>query len=106
MNAPTQTEARHVAFMDIGTNSIRLLIVRVLSLLLRFAESLDRSHAGNVRHAGFRLKSGAHAGLYIYAVQDCQIELWAVQKHVAAFEKMLGCKLDVREAADEGQQAD
>ena len=86
-------------------------VVRVLSLLLRFAESLDRSHAGNVQHARFRLKSDSHVVLYIYAVQDCQIELWAVQKHVTAFEKVLGCKLDIevvmqREAVDEVQQAD
>ena len=50
-------------------------IVRVLSLLLRFAESLDRSHAGNVEHARLRLKDGSRAGLFIYTVQDCQIEL-------------------------------
>ena len=28
-DAPTHTEASHVAFMDIGTNSIRLLLVRI-----------------------------------------------------------------------------
>ena len=28
-NTPTPAEARHVAFMDIGTNSIRLLLVRI-----------------------------------------------------------------------------
>ena len=86
-------------------------IVRVLSLLLRFAESLDRSHAGNVRHADFRRKSDAHTVLDIYAAQDCQIELWAVQKHVAAFEKVLGCKLDVevvtqKETTDKAWRAD
>ena len=70
-------------------------IVRVLSLLLRFAESLDRSHAGNVRHARFRLKENSHAVLDIHALQDCQIELWAVQKHVAAFERVFGYKLDM-----------
>lgn len=82
-------------------------IVRVLSLLLRFAESLDRSHADNVRHARFRLRGDARVVLYIYAVRDCQIELWAAQKHATAFEKVLGYKLDIevvmqREAADEG----
>ena len=82
-------------------------IVRVLSLLLRFAESLDRSHADNVRHARFRLSGDARVVLYIYAARDCQIELWAAQKHVTAFEKVLGYKLDIevvmqREAADEG----
>ena len=80
-------------------------IVRVLSLLLRFAESLDRSHAGNVRQARFKLKSHSHVVLCIHAVQDCQIELWAAQKHVTAFEKVLGRKLDIevvmqREAED------
>ena len=78
---------------------------------LRFAESLDRSHAGNIRHVRFRLKGDAHAVLDIHAVQDCQIELWALQKHVTAFKKMLGCKLDVEvvmqgETADGVRQAD
>ena len=86
-------------------------IVRVLSLLLRFAESLDRSHAGNVRQARFRLKENSHAVLDIHAVQDCQIELWAVQKHVAAFERVLGYKLDIeavmqRETVEAAQHAD
>lgn len=83
-------------------------VVRALSLLLRFAESLDRSHAGNVQHVRFRLKSDSHVVLYIYAAQDCQIELWALQKHVSAFEKVLGCRLDIEvvmggEAVDEVQ---
>ena len=86
-------------------------IVRVLSLLLRFAESLDRSHAGNVRHAHFRRNDASHVVLHVHAVQDCQIELWAVQKHVTAFEKVLGCRLDVevvmeRGTADGVRQAD
>lgn len=86
-------------------------IVRLLALLLRFAESLDRSHAANVRHARFRRKGGSQVVLDIHAVQDCQIELWAVQKHVAAFERALECKLDVevvmqREAVDEVRQVD
>lgn len=86
-------------------------VVRVLSLLLRFAEGLDRSHAGNVRHARFRLKTDSHVVLRIYAAQDCQIELWAVQKHVAAFERVIGCKLDIevvmqREGEDKVRQAD
>ena len=70
-------------------------IVRVLSLLLRFAESLDRSHAANVHHARFRLRDDTRAVLFIYTVRDCQIELWAVQKHVAAFERVFGYKLDI-----------
>ena len=82
-------------------------VVRTLSLLLRFAESLDRGHTGNVRHARFRLKGASHVILDIHAMQDCQIELWAVQKHVSAFEKALGRRLDVEvviqgEPADEG----
>jgi exopolyphosphatase/guanosine-5'-triphosphate,3'-diphosphate pyrophosphatase len=86
-------------------------IVRLLSLLLRLAESLDRSHAGNVRHARFRLKSDTHVVLDIDAAQDCQIELWAVQKHTATFEKVIGYELDVemmmqREAPDAVGQAE
>ena len=86
-------------------------VVRVLSLLLRFAESLDRGHTGNVRQARFRLKGDSHVVLDIFAAQGCQFELWAIHKHATAFEKVLGCKLDVEvvmesEEADGVQQAD
>ena len=70
-------------------------VVRILSLLLRLAESLDRSHAGNVRKAQFRLDGTSRAVLVIHAVQDCQIELWALKKHTAAFQKVLGRGLEM-----------
>ena len=69
--------------------------VRILSLLLRLAESLDRSHAGKVRKAQFRLESASRAVLVVHAIQDCQIELWALKKHTAAFQKVLGHRLEM-----------
>ena len=70
-------------------------VVRILSLLLRLAESLDRSHAGKVRRAHFRLHGTPGIVLVIHAVQDCQIELWALKKHTAAFQKVFGRELEM-----------
>ena len=70
-------------------------VVRILSLLLRLAESLDRSHAGNVRRAHFRVKGTSRVVLVIHAVLNCQIELWALKKHTAAFQKVLGRRLEM-----------
>ena len=69
-------------------------VVRVLSLLLRLAESLDRSHAGKVQSAEFRPKADSRVVLLIHAAQDCQIEVWALKKHTAAFHKVFGRRLE------------
>ena len=79
-------------------------VVRILSLLLRLAESLDRSHARNVRTARFQDKGDSRVVLFIQAEVNCQIELWALKKHTAAFYKVLGRRLELevvmtREAA-------
>ena len=70
-------------------------VVRVLSLLLRLAESLDRSHAGKVQSAEFRPKAHSRVVLFIHAAQDCQIEVWALKKHTASFRKVFGRRLEI-----------
>ena len=70
-------------------------VVRILSLLLRLAESLDRSHARNVRTAYFEVKGDSRVVLVIHAEVDCQIEVWALKKHTAAFHKVLGRRLEL-----------
>ena len=70
-------------------------IVRGLCVLLRLAESLDRSQAGLVRYACLRRQDITQALLQVYATQDCQIEIWDVAKHVDAFRKVFGCRLEV-----------
>lgn len=66
-----------------------------LSVLLRLAEHLDRSHAGLVTSATFRPAGGAEAQLTLTARADCQLEQWGVQAQAAAFERAFGRRLVV-----------
>jgi exopolyphosphatase/guanosine-5'-triphosphate,3'-diphosphate pyrophosphatase len=68
-------------------------VVRSLCVLLRLAESLDRSHAGIVQHACFTVLDSTHVRLHVYATQDCHIELRGVDKHLDAFRKTFGRSL-------------
>ena len=71
-------------------------IVRVLCVLLRIAESLDRSHAGLVDAARFRLDGAKRLILEVNG-HDCQLELWGVQAHQNAVEKVFDRKLVVED---------
>jgi exopolyphosphatase/guanosine-5'-triphosphate,3'-diphosphate pyrophosphatase len=68
-------------------------IVRALCVVLRIAESLDRSHLQTVASARVRLTGRRTAVLEIEAAQDCHLELWEVHNHERAFEKVFGRKL-------------
>lgn len=70
-------------------------IVRVLCVLLRIAESLDRSHAGLVEHARVVATTRKALTLRLYAPRGCQLELWGVQHHADAVEKVFGRKMTV-----------
>jgi len=54
--------------------------VRVLSVFLRLAKHLDRSHAGLVQQAWLRPIDANHVALHIHASHDCQVEVWGIQK--------------------------
>jgi exopolyphosphatase/guanosine-5'-triphosphate,3'-diphosphate pyrophosphatase len=69
--------------------------VRVLSMLLRLAEGLDRSHSGVISHARLRAEDRKGVVLEIEASQDCQLELWGVQDREKAVEKALGRKMRI-----------
>jgi exopolyphosphatase / guanosine-5'-triphosphate,3'-diphosphate pyrophosphatase len=71
-------------------------IVRLLSSILRLAESLDRSHAQVV--SGLELRDrGDDFLLQLQARDDAELELWATSRHVGPFEDVLGkpLRLDV-----------
>jgi exopolyphosphatase/guanosine-5'-triphosphate,3'-diphosphate pyrophosphatase len=70
-------------------------IVLVLCVLLRLAESLDRSHAGLVQQACLSIQGASQAVLTLYSAADCQIEIWAVERHREAFRKVFGRSLDI-----------
>lgn len=67
-------------------------IVRVLCVLLRLAESLDRSHAGLVESVSLCTKNHKNLIMAIHG-KDCQLELWGVQAHASAVEKVFRHKL-------------
>lgn len=71
-------------------------IVRLLCVFVRLAESLERGHAGLVRHAYLSIAEPGQAILTIHAPHDCQVEIWGLQKHLGLFHKVFGVKLLVQ----------
>ncbi len=72
--------------------------VVVLSVLLRIAESLDRSHTGIINRIWLEAGSDNLVILNLDAFQDCHLELWGLQNHQKAFQEAFGKKLQVRVA--------
>jgi exopolyphosphatase/guanosine-5'-triphosphate,3'-diphosphate pyrophosphatase len=70
--------------------------VRVMAMMLHLAESLDRGHVGAVHRAHFVPGVEGKIILEIFSSQDCQLELWGVQNHLAEFEKAFQRPLEVR----------
>jgi exopolyphosphatase/guanosine-5'-triphosphate,3'-diphosphate pyrophosphatase len=73
-------------------------LVRVLCVLLRLAESLDRTHAGHITDARFHAPDAYHLELHVTATQDCALEIWSVRTHEKAVRKVLGRMLIVERA--------
>ncbi|VVB90861.1 Guanosine-5'-triphosphate,3'-diphosphate pyrophosphatase [uncultured archaeon] len=70
-------------------------IVIVLSMLLRLAEKLDRSHTCLVKKAEFTGKDRTKVALAIWPEGDCELEVWGVESNVRAFEKIFRKKLNL-----------
>ncbi len=63
--------------------------VRTLSSILRVAESLDRSHAQAI--TGLELRDrGDDVSLLVHTATDAELEVWATNRHLQPFEKLLG----------------
>ena len=63
--------------------------VRLLSSILRVAESLDRSHAQTI--TGLELRDrGEDMLMQVHTGTDAELEVWATNRHLQAFEKMVG----------------
>jgi exopolyphosphatase/guanosine-5'-triphosphate,3'-diphosphate pyrophosphatase len=63
--------------------------VRTLSSILRVAESLDRSHAQSI--SGLELRDrGEDVLLQVHTGSDAELEVWATNRHLQPFEKLLG----------------
>ncbi len=70
-------------------------IVIVLSMLLRLAEKLDRSHTCLVKKAEFTGKDRTKVALAIWPEGSCELEVWGVESNMKAFEKIFRRKLNV-----------
>jgi exopolyphosphatase/guanosine-5'-triphosphate,3'-diphosphate pyrophosphatase len=63
--------------------------VRTLSSILRVAESLDRSHGQAI--TGLELRDrGDDMLLLVHTGSDAELEVWATNRHLQPFEKLLG----------------
>ncbi|MDD1706285.1 MAG: Ppx/GppA family phosphatase [Methanoregulaceae archaeon] len=65
-------------------------LIRVLSVFLRMAESLDRSHTGLIRHARFLSLSADGAVLELTAVGECGLELSGLENEADNFRRVFG----------------
>ncbi len=96
-------ERSHLAFGDLPRKRRR--VVRVLSSMLRLAETLDRSHAQLVTGLSLRDR-GEDMILELQTTGDAELELWAGSRHAAPFERMLGKPLHIESVtvarSDEG----
>lgn len=84
---------RHAEFSELDKPSRNL--VSVLSMFLRLAESLDRSHIMAVRAARFdRDGEKGRVLLKLTCFGDCQLELWQLEAHREAFRKTFNRELE------------
>ncbi len=79
---------KHSNLTEINKDTIKS--IRILSALLRIAESLDRSHAGIISNVRFYIASTDSLVLEIHAKRECQLEIWEVEKHKKYFKKVFG----------------
>ena len=84
---------RQAEFAELGKR-VRARVL-FLSLLVRLAESLDRSHSGAVSQVALRLRGNKAVVLEIRAAHDCRLELWGVRDRAKAVERTLGRLLEV-----------
>ncbi len=84
---------KHPEFAALNKRSQQ--IVRRLAAFLRLAECLDRSQAGHVSHAYFENADGQRVRLHLHATEDCHIEVWGVEKHLDAFERVFERRFDI-----------
>lgn len=84
---------KHPEFASLDSDSQKA--VRVLSMFLSIAESLDRTHHQLVKGAYFTMDQGIPL-LVIKAVEGSEIELWALEAHQKYFNKIFGKNFNTR----------
>ncbi len=88
----TKPKLEHGEFSAMSPTDRRRL--RVLSTLLKTADSLDRSHGGVVKKLRVRLGKGK-LFLHVKSDADPELEMWATQRNAESLEELLGCKVAV-----------
>lgn len=91
----TPPRKKHPVLASLDPDAQR--IVRVLSVLLRIGESLDRTHMGIVRAASLSSPDKHTALLEIHCRHECQLEIWGVQNHRKVFKRVFGRELTVQQ---------
>jgi exopolyphosphatase/guanosine-5'-triphosphate,3'-diphosphate pyrophosphatase len=83
-------------------SSVLRRTVRTLASILRVAESLDRSHAQSI--SGLELRDrGEDVLLQVHTGSDAELEVWATNRHLQPFEKLLGKPVRLESAASTAQ---
>jgi exopolyphosphatase/guanosine-5'-triphosphate,3'-diphosphate pyrophosphatase len=83
---------KHEGFRMLGRRT--RATVRTLAAILRLSESLDRSHAQTI--TGLELHDRGDDDLVrLRTTGDVELELWAVARHAAPFERMTGKPLRI-----------
>lgn len=90
---------KHPQFAELGETERDA--VRVLAILLRLAEALDRGHKGIVDSAHFRQTGAKEVALEIECAQNWQLEQWGLRNHYDAFRKAFGRELAGAESSPE-----
>jgi len=85
---------RHPAFAELDRPMRKA--VRLLSVLLRMAEYMDRSHSGAVAHASLRADGPGALVLEVRPAKDWHLERWRLENRREAVEKGLGRTLTVK----------
>ena len=82
-----------------GLSSALRRTVRSLASILRVAESLDRSHGQSI--SGLELRDrGEDVLLQVHTGSDAELEVWATNRHLQPFEKLLGKPVRLESATD------
>jgi exopolyphosphatase / guanosine-5'-triphosphate,3'-diphosphate pyrophosphatase len=87
--------SRQPAFADLDRPTRRT--VRLLSVLLRIAEYLDRGHSGAVAHVSLRADGKRALILEVTPAKDWHLERWRLENRREALEMSLGRTLRVEE---------
>lgn len=82
------------------------MMVQILSIFLRMAENLDRSHDGRVTCAKLLTSERRKITLAIECTADCSLEQWAILGDIRSFERIMkrGLKIEVFPSSDGKKQ--